>query len=174
MNKLIFPSEAALDKSQSVAVLPVDLEKEDPALLELLRQQGEYEEQIAQRLALSWYRSGLGPNPTQGGIWVSGATLVPMGLPSGIVSSILCNYTRQNWSGWQSQISLRLYITNANQTQAWTAPLDVTTGSTTVSAVGASIPANCRITLQIKVGNITGGLYQPPYVSSYNCTVDYS
>ena len=124
--------------------------------------------------ALSWYRAGTGPNPTQGGVWVPGSTLVPIGTPSGVVSSILCNYSRQNWSSWQSQISLRLYITNSNQTLAWTAPLNVATGSTTINAIGAGIPASYRITLQIKVGNITGGLYQSPYISSYDCTVSYS
>jgi len=37
MSKLIFPSDIVLDKSQGISVIPVDLEKEDPVLLELLR-----------------------------------------------------------------------------------------------------------------------------------------
>ncbi|HEP8789716.1 TPA: hypothetical protein VDU60_003959 [Pseudomonas aeruginosa] len=176
MSNLIFPEKTSLQEGHIVSLIPVDLAKEDSALLELLRQQGEHEAVIAQRADSTWYRAGFGPTPNQGGIWVSGTTLVPLGgqTPSGTVNSILCTYDRYSWLGWQNQISLRLYITNANQTLAWTAPLDITSGSTTVSAAGVSIPANCRITLQIKVGNITGGLYQPPYISSYDCTVSYS
>lgn len=175
MSKLLFPSEVKADLKNAALLTPVDLEKEDPELLEILRQQGEYETRIAERLALSWYRAGTGPTPTQGGLWIPGSTLAPLGgIPTGVVDSIICNYSRQNWSSWQSQISLRLYITNAAQTLAWTTPLDVASGSTTITASGAGVPADCRLTLQIKVGNIVVGLYQPPYISSYDCTVYYN
>ncbi|WP_350304569.1 hypothetical protein [Photorhabdus viridis] len=155
----------------------VDLTKEDSSLLELLQQQIEAEDSLAQLAGSSWYRAGLGPKPTQGGVYISGTTLVPLNghTPSGgIVSTILCNYDRLNWAGWQNQITLRLFITTPDNSAAWEAFLDVASGSATVNAAGSNVPADCRITLQMKVGNITGGLYQPPYISSYDCRVNYN
>ncbi|MDE9480548.1 hypothetical protein [Xenorhabdus bovienii] len=177
MNKLILPPNMLLKEGQTISLTQVDLTKEDSSLLELLQQQTEAEDSLAQRAGSSWYRSNLGPKPTQGGVYISGATLAPLSgqTPSGgIVSTILCNYSRLNWAGWQNQITLRLFITTPNSSAAWEAFLDVASDSATVNTAGSSIPADCRITLQMKVGNITGGLYQPPYISTYDCTVSYN
>ncbi|MCC8380049.1 hypothetical protein [Xenorhabdus sp. PB30.3] len=176
MNNLILPTDMLLKEGQAVLLTPVDLTKEDSSLLDLLQQQTEIEDSLAQLAGPSWYRANSGPKPTQGGMFIPGATLAPLNgqTLSGIVSSILCNYNRLNWAGWQNQITLRLYITTPNSSAAWEAFLDVASGSATVNATGANIPADCRITLQMKVGNITGGLYQPPYISTYDCTVYYN
>ncbi|MDX7997741.1 hypothetical protein FE394_00645 [Xenorhabdus sp. Reich] len=176
MNKLILPSDILLKEEQTVSLTQVDLTKEDSSLLELLQQQTQAEESLTQQVGPRWYRAGSGPRPIQGGVYIPGTTLSPLNgqIPSGIVSSILCNYDRFNWAGWQNQITLRLFITTPDNSAAWEAFLYVANGSTMVSAVGLNIPANCRITLQMKVGNITGGLYQPPYISTYDCTVNYN
>ncbi|MER2472679.1 hypothetical protein [Photorhabdus laumondii] len=175
MSKLILPSDMLLKEGQTVSLTQVDLTKEDSSLLELLQQQIEAEDSLAQLAGPRWYRSGLGPKPTQGGVYVSGTTLAPGQTPPvGIVSTILCNYDRLNWAGWQNQITLRLLITTPNNSAAWEAFLDVASDSATINAAGSNVPADCRITLQMKVGNITGGLYQPPYISSYDCWVNYN
>ncbi|MBC8953399.1 hypothetical protein [Xenorhabdus sp. PB62.4] len=177
MNKLILPPDVLLKEGQTVSLTPIDLTKEDSSMLELLQQQTEAEDNLAQQAGPSWYRANSGPKPTQGGVFISGATLAPLSgqNPSGgVVSTILCNYNRLNWAGWQNQITLRLVITTPNNSAAWEAFLDVASSSTTVNAAGSNIPADCRITLQMKVGNITGGLYQPPYISTYDCTVYYN
>jgi hypothetical protein len=43
MSKILFPSEVTAETTNSVVLVPVDLQKEDPALLEMLRLQGEHE-----------------------------------------------------------------------------------------------------------------------------------
>ena len=60
MSKILFPSEVTAETTNSVVLVPVDLQKEDPALLEMLRLQGEHEANLAERFAQSWYRSGTG------------------------------------------------------------------------------------------------------------------
>ncbi|TDB47601.1 hypothetical protein [Photorhabdus luminescens] len=176
MNKLILPSNMLLKEEQTVSLTQVDLTKEDSSLLELLQQQIEAEDTLMQQTGPRWYRSGFGPKPTQGGAYISGTTLAPSNgpAPSGIVNTIQCTYDRVNWAGWQNQITLRLFITTPDNSTAWEAFLDVASGSATINAAGANVPADCRITLQMKVGNITGGLYQPPYISSYDCWVSYN
>ncbi|MBK0018746.1 hypothetical protein [Kosakonia sp. S42] len=175
MNTLILPPDDLLKKGSTVTPTPVDLSKEDPALLALLTQHAEAEDHLAQLAGPSWYRAGPGPAPSQGGIFVSGATLLPLSgqIPTGMVDTILCTYDRVRWAAWQAQITLRLFISKPNSALSWTAPLDPNSASTTVNASGANIPANCLLTLQMKVGNITGGLFQPPSISSYDCRVMY-
>lgn len=175
MNKIIFPFQETTCKTDTVSIVPVDLATIDSNLLQMLSKQGDYETKIAQQFSQSWYRSGPGPMPTQGGIWVAGSTLVPLGSsPIGNVETIVCQYSKENWINWQNQISLELLITNTSETLSWTAPLNINTNSTTITTHGAGVPANCRITMLMKVGNLTGGLYQPPFISSYDCLVNYS
>ncbi|MCL2891404.1 hypothetical protein [Brenneria tiliae] len=175
MNKLILPPNGIVKSNNVIKPVQIDLEKEEPELSIFLKQLAEAEKSLADTLALSsWYRSGLGPRPTSGGFWVAGSTLAPLGsTPTGVVDHIDYNYDRNGFGNWTSQISVRMVISNAAGTQSWTADLTAS-GSDTIVTTGANIPANCRLTLQMKVGNLTGGLFNPPYIDGYDCTVFYS
>ncbi|ELI8127080.1 hypothetical protein ACRRQX_000282 [Yersinia enterocolitica] len=119
---------------------------------------------------VNWQRH----TPNQGGVWAVNGTLSPLGsTPSGVVDHINYNYDRDGYGSWTSQISVMLIIYN-NVTGAQLGTADITaSGSGTVTATGAGIPANCRLTLAMKVGNGTDGLFNPPYIDGYDCTVFY-
>lgn len=170
MSKLIVPPADNLPVFELEPPITVDAD-----FLALLQQQEDAENEISSVAATkSWYRAGQGPRPQEGGVFLAGDTLLPLGTPpSGNISSIKFNYDRDGFGGWTNQITVMLYVKNiAGQILKQS---DITSsGSGIVNCSGANIPANCRIVLAMKVGNLTGKLYKPPYINGYDCTVYYS
>lgn len=107
-------------------------------------------------------------------MWVGGDVLKPLTTPpaSADVSKINFDYSPQ-FGGWVDQVKVRLYITNPGVTKAWKA--NVTADSEgTVNTSGKGIPANCRVTYQMKVGSVQGSLFNPPKINGCDVEVYWS
>lgn len=173
MSKMITAPEGKISGVNSITLNPIDLAKEDPELFEYFRQHAETQEANASRAVSSWYRAGIGPAPTQGGIWVGGTILTPPSTPpvNSIISSINYSWDNTNLRGWDSQVSVRMVI--AASAGTWEA--NVTGANTGTVGVGtASIPANAQIQFQMRVGTLQVTLYQPPFIQSNSVTVNYN
>jgi hypothetical protein len=176
MTNLITPPDDLSTVNSDIRLAPFNLAKEAPELHSVFEAHKAAAGSIPSPQATgSWYRSGLGPTPTTGGIWVGGTILEPFSTPptEGLVTSVAYGWDNTHLGGWTSQVSVRLVITNAANTASWMA--DVTSANTgTVDTTGLGIPADCRLQYQMKVGNLQSSLYQPPYISSDDAWVYFS
>ena len=178
MSKSILLPATADSNTNEVAFVKTLPGQEDTALAELIKQHIEAENAVNQpqsNAALrSWYRSGPGPHPTQGGVWVINSVLTPLGsTPSGIIDYIKYNYDRSGFGGWTSKISVALVIRDPYGTQL--ATTDITaSGSNTINVSGENYPANCQLILAMKVGEFTERIFKPPYIDNYDCIVYYA
>lgn len=120
----------------------------------------------------NWSNVGYGPAPHDGGVWFSNDVLTPPGGVSGTVSSIKYSYDKTNWGNWTNKISVKLVITNSTGQQL--KEYDVTSSANhTINTSGDNIPADCKLTLKMKVGDLPIPLNNPPSISQYRCTVYY-
>ncbi|MEI7412331.1 hypothetical protein [Pectobacterium aroidearum] len=177
MSELIVQPEISVKGNNEIIFVKTLPGDEDTELAEVLKKHIKAESKLNGALAAkalnSWYRSGLGPHPTSGGTWVTNSVLTPSGSPSGVIDSIKYNYDRDGYGGWASQISVRLYIYNSAGFELGYADITAS-GSDTIVASGSNIPANCKLVLAMKVGNLNGGIFNPPYIDGYDCTVYYN
>ncbi|WNU98964.1 hypothetical protein RS584_14675 [Enterobacter sp. DTU_2021_1002640_1_SI_PRY_ASU_LCPMC_013] len=173
MSKLILPPDVSKKNHHDVVFFNTPPGQEDRELAEIVKKHIEAEQSLGTLAAGSWYRAGLGPHPVNGGEWVTGSTLSPLGsTPSGKIDHIKYNYDRDRFGSWTSQIGVRLYILTPAGAELGFADITAS-GSGTINAAGNNYPADCLLALRMKVGNLSGGLFNPPYIDGYDCTVFY-
>ncbi|ELY3941324.1 MULTISPECIES: hypothetical protein [Pseudomonadota] len=174
MSKMIAAPERKVSDANGIILTPIDLAKEDPALFGHFQLHEQARDAEVQAVS-SWYRSGSGPAPTQGGVWVGGSILVPLAgqnpPANAITNSIDYTWDNTNLRGWDSQVSVRLIIQAGSN--AWEA--NVTAANVgSISAAGANIPANAQLQFQMRVGTLQVSLFNPPYISTNSVRVHYT
>jgi len=172
MGKIISAPENEIYAGQEISLSSIDLENENPELFEYfqMNEQAIKEDKLT---GGSWYRSGSGPAPKEGGVWIGGNILTPFN-PQVVPVNATIKRIEYSWDNthlrrWDHQVTVRLVVFSNGRAGA----ADITRYNNGIITSDGSLFARAQLQFQMAVGSLRVGLHNPPYISIAGAAVYY-